>query len=115
MSDAETLLIDPLFVGATRPAMKWGVTYGAILMNMVVTMELFLLTRNLVMLLVCAPIHALCLLACARDVRTFELLAIWARTKALVWTAPRCFGRAHSYGPLSCSRPRRVLPTPRVR
>ena len=26
---------DPLFVGATRPPMRWGVTYSALLFNMV--------------------------------------------------------------------------------
>jgi type IV secretory pathway TraG/TraD family ATPase VirD4 len=29
---------DPLFVGATRPPMRWGVTYSALLFNMVFTM-----------------------------------------------------------------------------
>jgi len=38
---------DPLFVGATRPPMRWGVTYSALLANGVFTMELFLLTKNL--------------------------------------------------------------------
>ena len=32
---------DPLFVGATRPPMRWGVTYSALLFNMVFTMEAF--------------------------------------------------------------------------
>ena len=31
------LIADPLFVGATRPPMRWGVTYAALLCNMVVT------------------------------------------------------------------------------
>lgn len=30
-------LADPLFVGATRPPMRWGVTYTALLLNMVFT------------------------------------------------------------------------------
>ena len=32
------LVADPLFVGATRPPMRWGVTYAALLFNMVFTM-----------------------------------------------------------------------------
>jgi type IV secretory pathway TraG/TraD family ATPase VirD4 len=32
------LIADPLFVGATRPSMRWGVTYSALLFNMVFTM-----------------------------------------------------------------------------
>ncbi|MEQ1935107.1 MAG: VirB3 family type IV secretion system protein, partial [Fimbriimonadaceae bacterium] len=41
------LTADPLFVGATRPPMRWGVTYAALLFNLVFTMEAFLLTKNL--------------------------------------------------------------------
>ena len=51
------LVADILFVGATRPPMRWGVTYTAILVNMVFTMETFLLTKNLLTLLLAAPIH----------------------------------------------------------
>jgi len=53
------LIADPLFVGATRPPMRWGVTYAALLFNMVFTLEAFLVTRNLLTLLLCAPIHSL--------------------------------------------------------
>jgi len=31
------LTVDPLFVGATRPPMRWGVTYAALLFNLVFT------------------------------------------------------------------------------
>ena len=31
------LIADPLFVGATRPPMRWGVPYAALLFNMVFT------------------------------------------------------------------------------
>jgi predicted RNA-binding Zn-ribbon protein involved in translation (DUF1610 family) len=34
---SEGLMVDPLFVGATRPPMRWGVTYSALLFNMVFT------------------------------------------------------------------------------
>ena len=40
------LIADPVFVGATRPPMRWGVTYSALLFNLVFTMEVFLLTKN---------------------------------------------------------------------
>ncbi len=30
---------DPLFVGATRPPMRWGVSYSALLFNLVFTIE----------------------------------------------------------------------------
>ena len=64
------LNVDPLFVGATRPPMRWGVTYSALLFNVMFTLETFLLTKNLLTLLLSAPIHGICVLLCARDART---------------------------------------------
>jgi len=77
----EGLTVDPLFVGATRPPMRWGVTYSALLFNMVFTLEAFLLTKNLLALLLCSPIHGVCMLLCARDARFFDLVLLWARTR----------------------------------
>jgi type IV secretory pathway VirB3-like protein len=61
--------------------MRWGVTYSALLFNLVFTMEAFLLTRNLLTLLMCAPIHGVCALLCAGDPRFFDLLLLWGRTR----------------------------------
>jgi type IV secretion system protein VirB3 len=72
---------DPLFVGATRPPMRWGVTYAALLFNLVFTLEVFLLTKNLLTLLLAAPIHGVCMLLCAREARFFDLLLLWGRTR----------------------------------
>jgi type IV secretion system protein VirB3 len=83
------LSADPLFVGVTRPPMRWGVTYSALIFNLVFTMEIFLVTKNLLALLVCAPIHGVCALLCARDARFFDLLC------------------ASSYSPLALDLPRR--------
>jgi type IV secretion system protein VirB3 len=78
------ILADPLFVGATRPAMRWGVTYSALLFNLVFTMEVFLVTKNLLTLLLSLPIHGVCMLLCARDARFFDLVLLWGRRR-LVW------------------------------
>ncbi len=94
------LTSDPLFVGATRPPMRWGVTFAALLCNMMVTMELFLATRNLLTLLLCLPVHGVCVLLCARDPRFFELLQLWARTRLPALLASRRFWGASSYSPL---------------
>ncbi|HXW75156.1 MAG TPA: VirB3 family type IV secretion system protein [Steroidobacteraceae bacterium] len=104
------LTADPLFVGATRPPMRWGVTYAALLVNMVFTLEAFLVTRNLLTLLVCAPIHGVCALLCARDARFFDLMLLWGRTRlpALLGTLP--LWKASSYSPLALD-----LPNPRGR
>ncbi len=101
------LTADTLFVGATRPPMRWGVTYSALLFNMVFTMEAFLLSKNLLTLLLCAPIHGVCMLLCARDARFFDLVLLWARTRL-----PALFGNlrvwgASSYCPLALDLPSR--------
>jgi type IV secretion system protein VirB3 len=99
------LIADPLFVGATRPPMRWGVTYSALLFNLMFTMEAFLLTKNLLALAVCAPIHGVCVLLCARDARFFDLLLLWLRTRAPAWFANGRFWNASSYSPLTLARP----------
>jgi type IV secretion system protein VirB3 len=91
---------DPLFVGATRPAMRWGVTYAALLFNMVLTMELFLATRNILMLGMALPLHGLFALLCARDARIFDLLLLWMRTHAIALVTTYRQFRAAAYGPL---------------
>jgi type IV secretion system protein VirB3 len=101
------LTADPLFVGATRPPMRWGVTYSALLMNGVVTMEIFLLTRNLLTLLLAAPIHGVCALLCARDPRFFDLALLWGRTRIPALLANACFWKSSSYSPLTLDLPGR--------
>jgi type IV secretion system protein VirB3 len=99
------LTTDPLFVGATRPPMRWGVTYSALLFNLVFTLEAFLLTKNLLTLLVCGPIHGVCLLLCARDERFFDLVLLWARTRLPALFANYGFWQASAYSPLSLDLP----------
>jgi type IV secretion system protein VirB3 len=99
------LTADPLFVGVTRPPMRWGVTYSALLLNMVFTLEAFLLTKNLLVLLLCAPIHGVCLLLCARDARFFDLALLWSRTRLPAVFANLRVWKASSYCPLSLNLP----------
>jgi type IV secretion system protein VirB3 len=99
------LSVDRLFVGATRPPMRWGVTYSALLFNLVFTMEVFLLTKNLLMLLICAPIHGICVLLCARDARFFDLLLLWARTRLPAVVGNLRVWKASSYSPLMTDIP----------
>jgi type IV secretion system protein VirB3 len=102
------LTAEHLFVGATRPSMRWGVTYSALLFNMVFTLEAFLLTKNLLSLLLCAPIHALCLLLCARDARFFDLLLLWGRTRLPALMADPRLWRPSTYSPLELTGVDRV-------
>jgi type IV secretion system protein VirB3 len=97
--------VDPLFVGVTRPPMRWGVTYSALLVNGVFTMEVFLLTKNLLTLLVALPIHGLCAMLCARDARFFDILLLWGRTRIPALLANARFWKASSYSPLELGLP----------
>jgi type IV secretion system protein VirB3 len=99
------LIADPLFVGATRPPMRWGVTYAALLFNLVFTLEAFLVTRNLLALLLCAPIHGLCALLCARDARFFDLMLMWGKTRLSAVVGNLRFWKASSYSPLTLDLP----------
>src|SRR5579875_2481545 len=97
---------DPLFVGATRPPLRWGVTYSALLFNLVFTLESFLVTRNLLTLLIALPIHGVCVLLCGRDARYFDLLLLWGRTRLPSLLANGLWWRASSYSPLVLDPPR---------
>jgi type IV secretion system protein VirB3 len=96
---------DPLFVGVTRPPMRWGVTYAALLLNLVFTMELFLVTKNLLTLGVAVPVHALAALLCVRDPRIFDLLLLWARTSVPARLANGGYWGTASYSPLELAPP----------
>lgn len=113
------LTTDPLFVGVTRPPMRWGVAYVALLFNLVFTMHVFLMTKNLLMLLIAIPMHGICALLCARDARFFELVLLWSRTRMLALFANARLWEASSYSPLVLDLPdiqgrRRALATASV-
>jgi type IV secretion system protein VirB3 len=99
------LTADPLFVAVTRPPMRWGVTFSALLFNLVFTMEVFLLTRNLLTLLLVIPIHGICALLCLRDARIFDLILLWGRTRLPAYAGTYRYWRASSYGALVLDLP----------
>ena len=100
------VVADPLFAGLTRPPMRFGVSYVALLVNLVLTMECFLLTRNVLVLLLALPLHALSALLCARDPRIFDLGQLWLRTKGLALFANARWWKASSLSPLQLDLPR---------
>lgn len=100
------LTADPLFVAVTRPPMRWGVTFSALLINLVFTMEVFLLTKNLLTLLIAVPIHGLSALLCLQDARFFDLLMIWAKTRLPAYARNYWVWKASSYSALLIDMPR---------
>lgn len=115
----EGLTADPLFVGVTRPPMRWGVTYSALLFNLVFSMEVFLLTKNLLSLLIAIPIHGICALLCLRDARYFDLILLWGRTRLPAFAGNFRVWKASSCSPLELNLPntkgrRRLAGEPRI-
>src|ERR1700735_157058 len=94
-----------LFVAVTRPPMRWGVPFSALLFNLVFTMEVFLLTKNLLVLLIAIPIHGVCALLCARDARYFDLLLVWGKTRMLAYFESLRLWKGASYSPLELDLP----------
>lgn len=112
----EGLAADLLFVAATRPPTRWGVPYLALLINMVVTMEIFLITKNPLIVLLALPIHGVCVLLCSRDARIFELWMLWAQTRMPALAGNLLAWKGNSYSPLTLDAPntsgrRRSSPT----
>jgi type IV secretion system protein VirB3 len=103
--EAEGLTADVLFVAATRPPTRWGVPYLALLINMVVTMEIFLMVKNPLMMLLAIPIHGVCMLLCSRDARFFELGMLWAQTRMPGLAGNLFVWRGNSYSPLKLDPP----------
>src|SRR3984885_3242096 len=99
------LTADILFVAVTRPPMRWGVTYSALLFNLVFTMEIFLLSKNLLTFLIAVPIHGVCALLCARDARFFDLILLWGRTRLPAYMGNLHLWQASSYSPLILDLP----------
>ena len=107
MASTEDLVTDALYIGVTRPAMAFGVTYAALLVNGLVTIEMFLVTRNLLWLFVCLPIHGIFWLLCLSEPRFFDLLMLWGQTRGRTLGSHGRRWRAASYGALAIDLPRR--------
>jgi type IV secretion system protein VirB3 len=99
------LTADPVFVGVTRPPMRWGVTFSALLFNLVFTMEVFLLTKNLLTLLIALPIHGVCALLCVHDARFFDLVLLWGRTRLPALLGNFRYWKASTVSPLALDVP----------
>lgn len=98
---AARLAADPLFVGMTRPAMALGVPYVAVLANGLLTLELFLVTQNLLSLLTAIPLHALTWLVCLTEPRYFDLFGVYLATRGRGGFVRDGRWRVVSYGPLA--------------
>jgi len=88
---------EPIFTALTRPQMFAGVTYNFFIINALVTMELFLVTKSFWVILVALALHGFGTIACLGEPRIFDLWLLRARR------CPRLPGfarwRCNSYQP----------------
>jgi type IV secretion system protein VirB3 len=73
MTDAVPLVRDPVFTALTRPQMFVGVTYTFFIINALVTMEAFLLTRSFWVVGLALGLHGVGGVLCMREPRVFDL------------------------------------------
>lgn len=92
-----TLVRDPVFTALTRPQMFAGVTYTFFVINALVTMELFLITKSFWVIVAALVLHGFGAAACLREPRIFDLWLLRARRASRLpsYRAWRC----NSYQP----------------
>ena len=88
---------DPIFAALTRPQMVFGVTYEYAVANLVISVDIFLLTKSFWVLPAAAIVHAIGYVMCIREPRFFTLNFVKAST------CPRVrnyrYWRCNSYQP----------------
>lgn len=88
---------DPIFKALTRPQMVAGVTYSYAVLNLVVTIEGFILTKSFWTLLLPVVLHVAGVLACLEEPRLIDL---WLGRVRLCPNVPnRRFWACNSYAP----------------
>ena len=94
---APELLRQPLFTALTRPQMFAGVTYGFFIINVIITMELFLVTKSFWVIVPGLIVHFIGRLACLEEPRIFDLwlLKVQRCPRLPSWRLWRC----NSYQP----------------
>lgn len=73
--------MDKLFVGVTRPAMKWGVTMDAIIVGGMLASIGLIGTGNPLALLLYLPVHGAMFLVCMKDPNIISLYRLAIQTK----------------------------------
>lgn len=99
MDRNQGLVADPLFVGMTRPPMVGGVTYSAMMLNVVVTTESFIVTKDLAWLLAFLPLHGLLYLLCPGGTGE-EQVSHWVSTVEFAYGPPSKDDKIRSLNPL---------------
>ena len=67
------LASDPIFSALTRPQMIGGVTYSYAVLNLILTLEAFLIFRSFWAFALAGLVHAVGYLGCLKEPRFFDL------------------------------------------
>lgn len=67
------LISDPLFVGLTRPTMIFGVSIQFAMVNMMISVSIFIQTSGLYIIFVAGLIHLVGYILCFKEPRFMEL------------------------------------------
>jgi type IV secretion system protein VirB3 len=79
MTPPDELVREPVFTALTRPQMFAGVTYTFFIVNALVTMEAFLITKSFWVILLALVLHGLGTIACLAEPRIFDLWVLRAQ------------------------------------
>lgn len=101
-SEDEMIVVDPLFVGMTRPATVLGVPYAAVVIEGILVAIIFLAANNPLYLLLALPMHGVLYLIGSADPGIFDSMFMWAKTTARCLNA-RFWGAA-SFSPGSVKK-----------
>jgi type IV secretion system protein VirB3 len=82
MAEEVPIIVDPLFLACTRPAMFAGVPMEAFALNGMVTMAIFIATSSFLGLLIAVAIHLLFREMVKHDYNKFRVLMAFFETKA---------------------------------
>ncbi len=86
MAGTGRLQADPLFQGLARPTMIMGVSYLYFVLNAMITMIMYINTKDFVILLIVGPlVHGVGYLVCMKEPRAVELLVLRAREGYKSW------------------------------
>lgn len=101
--DEQRIVVDPLFVGLTRPATMWGVPYTGVVIEVLIVAIIFLAIGNPLYLLLVIPIHGVLYAIGAHDPGIFDSIAMSAKTS---WKCRnrRFWNGAASFSPKSMKK-----------
>ena len=97
MSKEVKPVVDPIVIGLTRPPMMFGVPYVVFVIEAMLVLEAFLMTKNLLMFGLFIPLHAIGYVLTVRDARFVDVI-VTSLSKCPA-TLNRAFWGGDSYSP----------------